>query len=384
MNRKLVKFIRQYSPKSKFFKKYMTSKKLDKINKFNLLQSDIVEGEKGQEQKTIILENFYKTHPEAKSMIKTLIKKYKEEYQIDESDYVEIAWCYFAYGFMPDEFKFFNLKDKTCDEINRYWSDRDQNDLVYRLNDIIDMDILLDKYKTYKKLKKYYYREAILIRTYRDKKIFDDFCNRYKKFVQKQVEMSRGNSVKLVKINEKNKESTFQYLVKHGPYILEEVIEASDINNVLNPSSINTVRCETINLDGEVSILFTFMRVGQKGAFVDNGGQGGILVGVNKENGCLETDGIDENGKIYYKHPDTGVIFKNFQLPEWNNLLKMVKEMAMSLPTVRLIGWDMAYSKQGWILVEGNNGGQAIGPQLVYHEGIKELMEKYKNDFKNL
>lgn len=378
MNRKLVKFIRQYSPRCKFIKKYMVLTKLHKINEFKLSQSDVVKGENGEEQKSVILENFYKTHPKAKSMISTLIKKYKENYQIEELDYVEIAWCYFAYGFMPDEFIFFDLKDKTCNEINSYWSDRDQNDLVYRLNDIIDMDILLDKYKTYKKFKKYYCREAILIRNYSDKKIFDNFCNKYKKFVQKQVEMSRGNSVKLVTINEKNKDSIFQYLVKHGPYILEEVIEASDTNNVLNPSSINTVRCETINLNGEVSILFTFMRVGQGGTFVDNGGQGGILIGINKENGCLETDGIDEKGKIYYKHPETGVIFRNFQLPEWSNLLEMVREMARSLPTVRLIGWDMAYSKQGWVLVEGNNGGQAIGPQLVYNKGIRELMEKCK------
>ena len=78
--------------------------------------------------------------------------------------------------------------------------------------------------------------------------------------------------------------------------------------------------------------------------------------------------------------PDTGVAFKGFQLPEWEEMLQIVREMSGKLDNIRYVGWDMAYSKKGWAVVEGNGMSQMIASQFIYKKGIKEEVEGYMAD----
>ena len=53
--------------------------------------------------------------------------------------------------------------------------------------------------------------------------------------------------------------------------------------------------------------------------------------------------------------------------------------MSGQMPTVKYIGWDLAYTDTGWIVIEGNGMSQMIGPQIVWRNrgGFKEEMEAY-------
>ena len=114
------------------------------------------------------------------------------------------------------------------------------------------------------------------------------------------------------------------------------------------------------------------MKIGQGGSFVDNGGRGGILVGIDNQIGVLNTVGYDEFLTQYSAHPDTGVQFIGYQLPEWEKLLSLAVELSAQTPTVKYIGWDLAHTDQGWIVIEGNGSSQLIGPQIVWKKGIRE------------
>ena len=162
-------------------------------------------------------------------------------------------------------------------------------------------------------------------------------------------------------------------------YIIEECVHQSECMSGLNPSSVNTVRCITFMTSQGIKIGPCFLKVGQGDSFVDNGGKGGILIGINSQNGILDTDGYDEFLRKYKKHPNTGTEFSGYQLPEWNQMINIVKEMSMQVPNVRYIGWDMAHTDSGWVVIEGNGGGQFIGPQIVWQRGFKEDIEKLLN-----
>ena len=116
------------------------------------------------------------------------------------------------------------------------------------------------------------------------------------------------------------------------------------------------------------------MKAGRSGSFVDNGGAGGILVGIDNETGVLNTEGYDEFNTKYEVHPDSKMKLKGFQIPEWDRLKTICTELAQRMPSVKYIGWDMAYSTKGWVLVEGNMG-QFIVQQLVGRKGIKKEMD---------
>ena len=358
--------------------------KVKQYSRYSMSEGEIFRAEKDKEKKTEIVkkyvENWSKYTVEVDGKIDQILKNdftYQGRKDLEWLK-MDMRFCRFAYGFQPDEYLVFRLEKKDMHERQSYISDRQRYIYVYSMNDIIDVNIYLDKYKTYKKFKKYYKREAIEIKKPSDFEKFQEFVKKYPTFVKKRVELSRGASVSLENIGScgLTVHEYFNNLIAEGTLILEEKVQQNQEMSALNPSSVNTVRCITFNTREGIVIPYTFLKTGQNGSFVDNGGAGGILIGIDSNKGCLSTDGIDEFNVKYEKHPDTKIKFQGYQLPDWQQLIEICSSAASQTPSVRYIGWDMAYTKDGWIIIEGNGLGQFIGPQIVLEKGIKEEVEK--------
>ena len=51
------------------------------------------------------------------------------------------------------------------------------------------------------------------------------------------------------------------------------------------------------------------------------------------------------------------------------------------MPSVRYIGWDLAYTKDNkWVVIEGNGMSQFIGPQTIWQRGIKKEVAAFMKD----
>lgn len=293
----------------------------------------------------------------------------------------DILFWHFVYGFTVNEFFCYDFYDKSPEERYAYISDREIIMFGYEVNDIDEMQIFSDKMQTYEAYKKYYKRDAICICMKDDLSAFIEFIKQHPKFVKKEVREACGRSVELIDTTKLNIDEflLFNSLISKGKTILEEpIIQGSEMNR-LNFSSVNTIRCITLVKNNEIKIPYCFAKIGREGAFIDNGAAGGILVGIDCENGVFATDGIDEFGRKYVVHPDTGMKLKGFQVPEWKDMLEICKEMAEKKSSVKFIGWDMAYSNKGWVVVEGNNLSEAIGPQSTFGRGIKSDILQYLN-----
>ena len=55
---------------------------------------------------------------------------------------------------------------------------------------------------------------------------------------------------------------------------------------------------------------------------------------------------------------------KGFQIPFWNEIIKMLISAANVVKEVGYIGWDVAITKTGPIIIEGNNDGGYTAYQL--------------------
>ena len=55
----------------------------------------------------------------------------------------------------------------------------------------------------------------------------------------------------------------------------------------------------------------------------------------------------------------------------------MAHEMADLAPNYHYIGWDLAHTDKGWIMVEGNPRGMLVMMQMFYRLGFKEEVENY-------
>ena len=147
----------------------------------------------------------------------------------------------------------------------------------------------------------------------------------------------------------------YKYLYDSKLYLLEEPIKQHKKMNSLNPSSVNTGRIVSIMNDkDEVTLMASFIRIGNGKAVVDNFNSGGMTAMIDIEKGIIVEDAVNKEGKLFDKHPLSGTTINGFQIPYFEEAKKMVVEAAKLSKNVRYVGWDVAITVDGPTLVEGN------------------------------
>lgn len=124
----------------------------------------------------------------------------------------------------------------------------------------------------------------------------------------------------------------------------------------LFPHSLNTLRLVTVSDgSGNVRCIRRFLRLGVGESKVDNWYAGGLVIGVD-ENGVLHGKGIylDYTKPDEARHPDTGIEFEGYRLPMFEQAVAMVVEAHGHCTELPLVGWDVATTGQGPLLVEAN------------------------------
>lgn len=277
--------------------------------------------------------------------------------------------------FSLSEYVSFHFAERSIEEKRTFISDKERLEVLNTINDPDEFDAMDNKSMAYRLLSSYYGRDAITVSAPDDYPIFKAFCKGRRKFVVKPPCDTMGRGIRVVDVPWifGRKKLFTSLLDEFGEVLIEELIVAHDSIYALNPDSVNTVRIVTY-YDGDKSIVHdSFMKVGQKGSFVDNGGAGGIFVHVDPKTGMLDTNGCDENGVIYETHPYTNVRFNGYQLPEWDKALSLGLELADKVPGLSYLGWDFTYTKDNkWIVVEGNAKTQFYGQQCTTGVGVRE------------
>lgn len=153
-------------------------------------------------------------------------------------------------------------------------------------------------------------------------------------------------------------------LTSNGMYVMQRTVVQHPELNRINPSSVNTVRMVTIHDGVKVRNLANFIRMGVKNSLVDNISQGGIGCGIHPD-GTLMKEGFDGMIRID-RHPDSGQIFEGFAIPHYAQALDLVRQMHQSFHCFFLIGWDIAFTEKGPVVIEGNPVGEIIFEQHFF------------------
>ena len=98
---------------------------------------------------------------------------------------------------------------------------------------------------------------------------------------------------------------------------------------------------------------------------------------ICEENPLKKEEIITPYLKKWEKYLKPCIKFKGFQIPKWDELLSICKTAAAEESKMNYLSWDMAYGEQGWCVIEVNEVGQFIGPQMVYQRGIKKELDEY-------
>lgn len=83
-------------------------------------------------------------------------------------------------------------------------------------------------------------------------------------------------------------------------------------------------------------------------------------------------------------HPATGERIAGFQLPDWDEAVDLALRAHKTLPTIALVGWDIAITPDGAVIIEGNSMPGADSPQVAHKSplGGTQFPELYMANLK--
>lgn len=126
------------------------------------------------------------------------------------------------------------------------------------------------------------------------------------------------------------------------------------------PHSVNTIRIATYRWKNQIYHMPIVMRIGQGGKNVDNVHAGGIFIAVN-DDGTLHSKAFTEFNIQYTAHPNTQVVFENYQIPHVDKIIKAARKLHTCLPQLGCYHWDFSLNEAGIpVLIEVNAEGGGI------------------------
>lgn len=313
-------------------------------------------------------------------------KKYHDEYKeyihltgipYSSRDFRFCVACTLIYGTSMKEcflYEFAKLNDKGRRE---YITERNRYRLYPHFNGAKKRVEMQNKYRAYKDYKQFYKREAMYIGKNTTLDEVQAFFETRDAAILKPNMSGVGKGVEMFRLDAfESREAAFAYLMTKQNFIMEELVHQVGLMRSLHPQSVNTVRVYAVRLKTGVEIFGCHLRIGQGDKIVDNAGRGGVIVSIDND-GIAWRSGMDEFGHIYVTHPDTGVFLPGLKMPEWDQARKLVEEAMQVHPDIRFVGWDLAHTEKGWIIIEANDNGQFHGYQIPYHKGIMQQMKAY-------
>lgn len=279
------------------------------------------------------------------------------------------------------EFEFYNLNKEQRET---YLTRGKNNEIIKKFNDKAKFYIFDNKEEMYKIYNKFLKRQWMVLNenNYND---FLDFFKQNKVIIVKPIDGEGGKGIeKYEYINDEESKIVYSSLLFKKQLLVEQCIKQHPDMNKLYNKSVNTLRMFTFYKDGQAYFLQAILKVGN-GGVVDNFSSGGMYTYVDDE-GTVYAEAIDQMDNKYYKHPISNETIVGFKVPMFKEAVGMVKEAAKVVPEMGYIGWDVAISEDGPVLVEGNcyPGVFQVKPSLVEKkEGIIPKYNKVMRIFGN-
>ena len=160
-----------------------------------------------------------------------------------------------------------------------------------------------------------------------------------------------------------------------GGYIFQRSSSPHAAVRALCGDRLATVRIMTVNDEDGADIFRACWKIPAGDNVADNFWRpGNILAELDMETGTVKRafTGIDINASEIETHPDSGARLVGFRIPNWDRIRQTALGAAAIFSELGLIGWDIAPTDDGCVLVEGNHNPDLMLPQLADRRGVLE------------
>lgn len=205
-------------------------------------------------------------------------------------------------------------------------------------------------------------RETIDLRDVDDAQLAA-FLTRHPRVLAKPNEGHGGGGIELHEVGPDVDPARFRAEVTaQGQTVLDEFIVQHPEMSALYPDAVNTVRLITfLDKGNRVHLLAAVLRIGN-GDVIDNFASGGMFTMLDDE-GVALYPGVDKNSNVYREHPVTGTPIVGFRVPLYSEVLDLVAALARRTPEAPYVGWDIAITANGPVVIEGNHNSSVFQPK---------------------
>ena len=285
------------------------------------------------------------------------------------------------YSSVVYEIAFQDYQDWDFYDLNRaergtFMSHPKSNHLALKLNHPDFRNKLADKSQFNHEFAPYLGREWIDVRE-SDTATIEAFVTRHGAVMAKVPDSLGGIGIAKRKAEDiADFEAFRQELLEGRQFLLEQLIPQHEEMSKLCNTSVNTLRIISF-FDGEnVKVIASVLKIGNGGA-IDNFSHGGMYTMLS-DGGVALYPAFDGENRTFSVHPVTGTSIVGFQVPLFDEVLSFVDKIARVVPEVPYVGWDIAISPDGPVVIEGNyNTGVFQAKPSV--SGVRTgLLPKYK------
>lgn len=146
--------------------------------------------------------------------------------------------------------------------------------------------------------------------------------------------------------------------IGHGKWVLQERYSSHEAIRRINDSALNTTRIVTILNGHEPMYLTGFQSFATNGSMTDGWDKGSICVGIDITNSCLKKWGYYHpmvgTVSMVETHPGSGIRFEGYKIAELKNVVDLCLQAHRLLYFNFVIGWDVAITNSGSLIVEAN------------------------------
>lgn len=253
------------------------------------------------------------------------------------------------------------------------------------LNDKNYREVMNNKILFNKVFKDYIKRDFIDLRVC-SKEDFIKFCEGKEIVFSKRVRDFGGHGVSKIVLKDKDLEKLYEEINERKEFLVEEAIVQHEVLNKINPYAVNSFRVVTLVKDGKAHILGNALRINTDDA---------VAIGCEDAYMRLDEEGkicsrvLDDYANVYESHPMIKVPFKDLKIPYVKEAFEMCIEAALEVPEVRYVGWDVAITENGPVMMEGNEWPSygliqfnKFNDEKIGHR--KQIEDILKDEFKNI
>jgi len=297
------------------------------------------------------------------------IEKVASEYRISKFRVdIDCIKCRVLHGASVSDYIGFSMFRMNHLERNQFVTGRrsEQIERLFNTGSTEDKEIIGNKWVFNRVFSAFIQRDWIYASESTNEEI-EAFLRCNQNIVVKPLSLSKGVGVYIVKSEQIIQEGLDAFIqeAREKKLLLEGYIRQHPMLRAVNPSSVNTIRiCSVRDRRGEVHIIGASLRAGGKDMFVDNLHAGGVQYPIDVQSGCICRGGVLFNGeKNILFHPSTKMKMIGLQIPNWKQVVDVVKEAGKIPAHMRYIGWDIAITEDGCEIVEANYGQGRNGMQ---------------------